>query len=178
MFRRTDCHFRVGEDQYDVDVDRYRPAMTRRLSARGGRVYLDAEHARVCIRGPEDQSRADLGYAWLPHDQVFPFFELRAAAQDLRDGSTFDPDECRRRVAAQFDTLHERGIRHVVLGAFGCGAFGNPAQRVALVYQEEVAKRLPDFAVVAFAVFSAGYGPDNYLPFKEAIRGRMDRVAP
>jgi hypothetical protein len=169
MFRRTDCHFRVRDDDYDVDSDRYRPAMARRLSAGGGRVYLDAACARVCIRGREDQSRADLGYAWLPHEQVFPFLELRAAAQDLRDGSTFDTNECRRRVAAQFDTLQERGIRHVMLGAFGCGAFRNPAEHVARVYREEIAKRMSDFAVIAFAVFSAGYGPDNYRPFKEAI---------
>lgn len=169
MFRRTDCHFRVGDDEYDVGVDRYRPTMIRRLSAHGGRVYLDTEYPRACIRGSEDQSRADLGYAWLPHEHVFPFFELRAAAQNLRDGSPFDREECRRRVAAQFDTLRERGIRHVVLGAFGCGAFGNPAERVAKVYQEEIRKRRADFAVIAFAVFSAGYGPDNYPPFKEAI---------
>ena len=171
LFRRTDCHFRVGEDEYDSDFDRYRPEMTKLLSAQDGRVYLDVQHARVCIRGAEDRSRADLGYSWLPEDEVFPFFELRAAAQDLRDGSDFNPHDTRRRISAQLHTLHERGIRHVVLGAFGCGAFRNPADRVARLYREEITNRKRDFSVIAFAVFSAGYGPNNYIPFAEVFRG-------
>jgi hypothetical protein len=171
LFRRTDSHFRIGEDVYDSVLDRYRPEMTRLLSAQDGRVYLDVQRPRVCIRGPEDRSRIDLGYSWLAEDEVFPFFELRAAAQDLRDGSDFDPHDTRRRVEAQLHTLREHGIRHVVLGAFGCGAFKNPADRVARVYREEIAKAYEDFSVIAFAVFSAGYGPNNYAPFAEVFRG-------
>ena len=64
LFRRTDCHFRIGEDEYDSRLDRYRPEMTELLSARDGRVYLDVQHPRICIRGAEDRSRADLGYSW------------------------------------------------------------------------------------------------------------------
>lgn len=68
MFRRTDCHFRISGDEYDDDIDRYRPAMTRRLSARGGRVYLDDQHARVhsrargCISGRPRVRVADLAH--------------------------------------------------------------------------------------------------------------------
>jgi Uncharacterized protein conserved in bacteria (DUF2263) len=169
MFRRTDCHFRIGDDEYDADLDRYRPRMTDLLQAKSGAVYLDTEHPRVCIRGPEDRSRADLGYPWLADDDVFPFFELRAAAVDLRDGSAHDPTEMRRRVAAQLDTLCDRGIHHAVLGAFGCGAFDNPADRVAAIYREELARRSGDFRVIAFAIFHAGYGRDNYTPFAAAF---------
>jgi len=172
MFRRTDCHFRIGGDEYDADVDRYRPEMTRLISALDGSVYLDVERPRVCIRGPEDRSRADLGYAWLADDEVFPFYELRAAARDLRDGSEFDPVDARARIAAQLSTLGERGIRHVVLGAFGCGAFRNPASRVAPLYREEIDARRDAFSVIAFAIFSAGYGPDNFTPFVEAFERR------
>lgn len=42
---------------------------------------------------------------------------------------------------------------------------------VAQVYREEIAKRTRDFSVIAFAVFSAGYGPNNYIPFAEAFPG-------
>lgn len=170
MFRRTDCHFRIGEDEYDLRLDRYRAEMTALLSAENGHVYFDSQSPRVCIRGPEDRSRADLGYPWLREDEVFPFFELRAAALDLRDGSDFDRNGTRRRVAAQLDTLRDHGIRHAVLGAFGCGAFRNPAHHVAQIYREEITVRSKDFAVVAFAIFSAGYGPDNFTPFSEAFR--------
>jgi hypothetical protein len=49
---------------------------------------------------PKIGRETDLGYRWLLDDEVFPFFELRAAAQDLRDGSEFDADDARRRIAA------------------------------------------------------------------------------
>lgn len=165
MFRRTDCHFCVGPDEYDEARDRYTPDMTRLLSAVDGRVYLDNERPRVCLRGSEDRTRSDLGYAWLSRDQIFPFFELRASAQDLRNGSPFDPLEARRRIAAQLDTLRDADIRYAVLGAFGCGAFRNPSIEVARLYREEIDRRRGDFALIAFAIFSAGYGPGNYAPF-------------
>ena len=158
MFRRTDCHFSLGNDELDERLERYLPAMTRLLSGRDGVVYLDTSRPRVCIRGPEDRSRADLGYRWLLDDEVFPFFELRAAAQDLRDGSAFDPRDARKRISAQLDTLRAHGIRHAVLGASGCGAFLNPARRVALIYSDEITTRAADFAVIAFAIWSRPSG--------------------
>ena len=79
-------------------------------------------------------------------------------------------DAARSRISAQLETLRHRQIRHVVLGAFGCGAFGNPADHVARIYREEIALRAAAFSVIAFAVFSAGYGPDNFTPFAEAFR--------
>lgn len=169
MFRRTDCHFRIDGRAYDATIDRYRPEMTDLLTGRSGSVYLDTEQARVCIRGPEDRTSEDLGYPWLADDEVFPFFELRAAAQDLRDGSDLDPAEARRRIAAQFDTMRRRGVRHAVLSAFGCGAFRDPADQIARIYREELMARQEAFSVVAFAIFAPGYGPDNYTPFAQAF---------
>ena len=169
MFRRTDCHFHIGDNEYDAKRDCYYPELSRLLCARDGRVYLDTQHPRVCIRGPEDRSREDLGYPWLPDDQIFPFFELRASAQDLRDGSPFDAKDARQRIAAQFDTLRQNGVRHAVLGAFGCGAFRNPTHKVAQIYKQELDKRKGDFSVITFAIFAAGYGPDNYTPFAEVF---------
>ena len=165
MFRRTDCHLSVGSGEYDIETDRYTAAMTQLISAQHGSVYLDIERPRVCIRGPEDRARQDLGYRWLADDEVFPFYELRAAAQDLRDGSEFDIGEARKRIAAQLDTLRRMELRHAVLGAIGCGAFRNPATQVAQLYKEELAVRRADFSLVAFAIFTAGYGPGNFEPF-------------
>lgn len=169
MFRRTDCHFRIDHGDYDPNIDRYRPEKTKLLLAQDGRVYLDAERPRVCIRGREDRTSHDLGYPWLAEEDVFPFWELRAAAQNLRGGMPFSESEARRRISAQFDTLEAHGTRHVVFGAFGCGAFRNPADRVARIYREEILRRASGFSVVAFAIFHAGYGPDNFVPFHEAL---------
>ena len=169
MFRRTDCHFHIGPQEYDIENDRYTPAMTELISAESGSVYLDLEERRVCIRGAEDRSSPDLGYRWLREDEVFPFYELRAAAQDLRDGSEFNAREGRKRIAAQLDTLRRGGLRHAVLGAFGCGAFRNPARQVAQLYKEELAARRNDFNLIAFAIFAAGYGPANFEPFSDVF---------
>ena len=175
MFRRTDCHFHVGAPDYDARRDRYSPSMTRLLEGRDGRVYLDAANPRVCIRGPEDRAAADLGYGWLADDEVFPFMELRAAARDRRDGSPFDAHDARRRIQAQVDTLKEAGVRHVVLGAFGCGAFENPADKVAVIYRDELHNAAAAFDVVAFAIFHAGYGPGNHAPFAQAFEDAQSR---
>jgi hypothetical protein len=174
MFRRTDCHFRVDADEYIESDDAYRPHMIDLLSAENGRVYLNVERPRVCVRGPEDRQRDDLGYAWLPDDEIFPFFELRASAQDLRGALRFDVKDARRRIAAQLDTMIEKSVRHAILSAFGCGAFRNPADVVARLYREEIAARKAHFDVIAFAIFAPGYGPDNYEPFARefAKRGR------
>lgn len=169
MFRRTDCHFHVTDDVYDASIDRYRPHLTALLSAREGRVLLDLDAPRVCLRGAEDLARSDLGYRWLADDEIFSFFELRAAAEDLRGGRPFDEREAARRIAAQLDTLREAGVRHAVLSAFGCGAFHNPADRVAVLYRDALDARREHFTLVAFAIFAPGYGPDNHAPFAEVF---------
>ena len=51
---------------------------------------------------------------------------------------SFDEEEMARRVRAQLDTLVEAGFRHVVLSAFGGGAFRNPTRPVAAVYAAEL----------------------------------------
>jgi hypothetical protein len=169
MFRRTDCHLRIGDGEYDRSTDRYLPHMTRLLSASDGSVYLDVQRARVCVRGPEDRARPDLGYRWFADDEVFPFYELRASAHDLRGGAVFDAAEARRRIAAQLDTLVQNGVRHAVLSAFGCGAFANPADQVASIYRQELDARRGDLRLIVFAIFDPGYGPDNFTPFVNAF---------
>ena len=169
MFRRTDCHLAVDASEFDPQTERYTRAMSDRINAKAGRVPLDTERPRVCIRGPEDRTREDLGYAWLADDEVFPFYELRAAAVDLRTGGVFDPDEARARIDAQLHTLIDAGVRHAILSAFGCGAFHNPARRVATIYAEALRAQESSFDRVVFAIFHAGYGPDNFTPFAEVF---------
>jgi hypothetical protein len=170
MFRRTDCHFSINESEMDPASERYYPHVSSMLNGETGRVLLDTVSPRVCIRGPEDRERNDLGYQWLPDDEVFPFYELRAAAMDLRSGIPFDPSQARARISAQLETLMAANIRHTILSAFGCGAFRNPAPDVAQIYREELASRRGAFDCVAFAIFHPGYGPDNFTPFHTALK--------
>jgi len=168
MFRRTDCHFH--DEGYSRDDMEYSDAMHRLVSGADGRVYLDTS-PRVCIKSAEE--RDGLGYGLLADEDVFPFFELRSAAVDMRGASqkSYDDAELRKRIAAQLDTCREAGVRHVVLSAFGCGAFQNPSPIVAAVYKQEVLKRKEHFDVVAFAIFHAGYGPDNFGVFRDIFEG-------
>jgi len=187
MFRRTDCHFSIDRrDKNMVEIKNnrfgdydamYTPAMSDILNGKEGRVYLDTKSPRVCIRGPEDRQKEGIGYEFLPEDQVFPFLELRAAAVDRRGikvnkklGADMRAD-MRCRIVAQLETLMKAGIRHVILSAFGCGAFRNPADEVAVIYREEIEKRMSNFDVVVFAIFYAGYGPNNFTPFQRVFEG-------
>jgi hypothetical protein len=169
MFRRTDCHFALVRKTFmkSDGSESYTDEHSDLLNGVHGRVYLDIENPRICIRGQEDKKALDLGYKLLADEEVFPFYELRAAAVDLRSGEPYDHKETCKRVAAQLETLIEAGVRHVVLSAFGCGAFMNPANKVATAYHEALKERHMHFDVVAFAIFSAGYGPNNFKPFED-----------
>ena len=102
-----------------------------------------------------------------PQPQPLP--QPQSLLPHRRGGGAFSRAETRKRVAAQLDTLIEQGVRHVVLSAFGCGAFRNPADEVAAVYRQELQKRSTKFDVVGFGIFHAGYGPDNFAPFARAF---------
>ena len=67
--------------------------------------------------------------------------------------------------------LQHAGVRHVVLAAFGCGAFGNPGTRVAELYRAALLPRLAarEFDHVVFAIYHAGYGPGNFELFQPVL---------
>lgn len=169
MFRRTDCHFSLRPPDVDPETGMYRAETSALLNGEPGRVYLDLDQPRVCIRGPEEPDREDLGYDWLGAQEVFPFHELRAAAQDLAWGAPFDEPEARRRIAAMLDTLVDQDVRHAVLGAHGCGAFGNPPEVMARLFRDELTARAGAFECVAFAIHDGGRGRDNYTPFRRTF---------
>ena len=168
MFRRTDCHFSINKNELD-SKGYYKKDMVDLINGVNGSVYLDTEKYRICIRGQEFREREDLGYDWLSQDEIFPFYEMRSAALDLRSGTNFFEDECIKRITAQFNTLKKSSIKHVVLGAHGCGAFLNPSEKVAELYKKVISEFYNDFHVIAFAIFNAGYGPGNYSIFKNII---------
>lgn len=150
----------------------------------------------------EDEPPKEFGYALLPETEIFPFLELRSAALDLRQakqetarrllGRDFKFEvttsemadlaiwtETRARIDAQFRTLVLRGIRHVVLSAFGCGAFKNDASVVASLYKEVLLEYMQNgffFESVVFAVYHAGYGPNNYDIFYQTLNGLESKV--
>jgi uncharacterized protein (TIGR02452 family) len=156
MWRRSNCSF------YDAFYDTYPPHLSNLLSAQDDLVYLDTKHPRVCIRGKDPH------YTYLDKDNIFPFVEMRAAAQNCYD-TKFNIDICKQRINAQFNTLLKNHIKYVILGAFGCGAFGNPPEVVANLYKQQILQHRKNFNVIVFAIYYAGYGSDNYSVFKNII---------
>ena len=70
---------------------------------------------------------------------------------------------------ALLDTLIDAGQRYAVLGAWGCGAFCNPPHEVAQIFREELEQRAGAFDCVVFAIYDAGYGPDNAAVFERVF---------
>ena len=156
--------------------------MQNLINGVNGIVELDTATPRVCLRRGESDPTQYQGYAWLPDRDTFPFFELRAAAEDLRKDAAgkdrtheemvaaFDFEASKKRIRAQFETLTQSGIRHAVLGAFGCGFFCNPAEDVAEIYAELIREYQDHFDVIAFAIFNAGLGSnENYDRFEQGF---------
>ena len=115
MFRRTDCHFAVTGGSAEKVITFYKKEETALLNAESGIVFLDVDTPRVCVRGAEAEN-----YRKLKDTEIFPFYELRAAAQDCRSFH-FNEKNARARIQAQFYTLKQKKVKHVVLSAFGCG---------------------------------------------------------
>ena len=158
-----------------------------------GSVYFEPEYPRVCIRGRETKQIDMHGYSSVggyddyDGDDIFPFYELRSAACHAKffcgavqeDFPWEGPPVCarsimarlhnKRAIRAQLDTLMENNIRHVVLGAFGCGAFSGDAHEIANIYRTEIEERRGSFDVVAFAIYDNTDYRDGNLPIFRAV---------
>uniref|UniRef100_A0A6C0DXW6 USP domain-containing protein n=1 Tax=viral metagenome TaxID=1070528 RepID=A0A6C0DXW6_9ZZZZ len=187
MFRRTDCHYSITKNDLYKTRDGnyiYTKKMTNLIAGQPDKnkefkrfVYLDTRYPRICIKSEElgntDENEAKnisiTGYDLLPSYEIFPFFELRAAAinysRDENRGKTKDITELRLRIRAQINTLKEANQKYAVLSAFGAGAFENDCSNVAMIYYDELLKEKQFFKVIAFAIYYAGHGESNYQIF-------------
>jgi ADP-ribosylglycohydrolase len=166
MWRRSSCHF-YAPKAYD-------DKKTNLINGVKGLVELDMK-PRVCIKGQEDQGIVNslpTGYELLKDTEYFPFWELKAAADDLRNdpkpNKPYDNDSMDRKIKAQFDTMKQNKVRHCVLSAFGCGAFGNPSIFVAPLYKKHILEYINDFDHIVFAIYDYNR-TTNYDVFKKNI---------
>lgn len=164
MYRRTDCHFSLSSAVIDMEDDRkcalYLPEHVDLITAKNGEVYIDIDHPRVCLRGPANGTHTNssetypIDNKWLPEKDIFLFYELRAAPYELSDYLTPVSVEnvIRKHICAILQTLIYKGIKHAVLGAFGCSKYPKYTASVAKIFNEELDKCPGDFDVVTFAV--------------------------
>lgn len=165
LMRRTTCSL----DKYGIDYKRpnegYSINMSNRVNGKApdGLVYLNKQFTHVCFRDTEEN-----GYKFLNQKDYFPFYELRSAAFDARRGG-FTEADCQRRINAQFNTLIHNGIKHVILSAFGCGAFQNPPQIVANCYKRAIEHYIRDFDAIIFAIYTPSRDDPNIDIFKRIL---------
>lgn len=74
------------------------------------------------------------------------------------------------RIRTVLQAAQQAGHANLVLGAFGCGAFGNPAAPVAAIFREQLASAefRGSFAKVVFAIIDP-MGTGNLKPFKREL---------
>ena len=171
MFRKTTVV--LSKNEGEIVRGKYSETMIRLINAKEGQVYI-SEEPHICFRDTDDKR-----FFLLPSEDWFSFYELRAAARDYNpkhnDGIVipFDSKDCERRIRAQLYTLARRKIRHVVLSAFGCGAFRNPPDKVSDIYKKVIMSDfLTIFDVIVFAIYDPSSKPTgNFRSFKETFKG-------
>eukprot|EP00698_Gefionella_okellyi_P024066 TRINITY_DN83_c0_g1_i1.p1 TRINITY_DN83_c0_g1~~TRINITY_DN83_c0_g1_i1.p1 ORF type:complete len:424 (-),score=71.94 TRINITY_DN83_c0_g1_i1:393-1628(-) len=94
-------------------------------------------------------------YAWLAQPIAIDTIAMAAVRKPrLRDGKfeKRDYELTVKKVDAIFRTAIWHGVRQIVLGALGCGAYGNPPEQVAEIFAQAMAKYAGYFDVFAFAI--------------------------
>ena len=145
---------------------------------------MDATYNDDCIFTPgvtvfktdDDQYRLMEETAWYRVDVI------TCAAPNLRENpsNAMNPHSGKRvsdLSVAQLKALHKKRLRKLlsiarkekeevlILGAFGCGAFRNPAWVVSEAFHEVVQEFLYDFRVIEFAVYCRSRDISNYEAF-------------
>ena len=198
LFRRTDLHFQFTEDQLLGGTDstaRYTEKWRRKIAAvdphaTASEYMPTLVNPCICVRGSEKRTDDGkvTGYEWYPEEEMFPFFELRAAAFDVKSKGAdreLERKEAHRRIRAHLSKASnsQHGHNAVVLSAFGCGAFGGDPELVAAEYADaildlaEEQRQRPTaggLVVINFAIYYAGRGPNNYEVFKRVLGEKLN----
>jgi uncharacterized protein (TIGR02452 family) len=75
-----------------------------------------------------------------------------------------------RRATKILEVAAAHGHKNIILGAWGCGAFGNDPKQVAKAFKEALTK-VPAFEHVCFAVYDTRQPPHLFDTFKEVFNG-------
>ena len=113
----------------------------------------------------------DVAVFWAKgHNWLVPAIPCAVVAAALRDVGG-DSGALRRKVRSVLVTAAAHGHRRLVLGAWGCGAFGNDAALVAAAFRDEVraAAARGDVEHVVFAMGDSGAGRRNAALFREVF---------
>ena len=109
----------------------------------------------------------------LPPEKRFTVDVLTCAAPNLRlmEPSDISEEELSRLITKRtrriLDLACLMGVRVLILGAFGCGAFANPPRLVARAMRKALEDYKYAFGKVEFAVYCSPGREENYLAFRD-----------
>lgn len=63
------------------------------------------------------------------------------------------------------------GVKAIVLGAFGCGVFGNDPEIVSEAFRKATEEFIGCFDIIEYAVYCKEYETENYEIFRDALDG-------
>lgn len=75
----------------------------------------------------------------------------------------------RSRVDSVFRAAAKKGADHLILGAFGCGAFKNPAGIAAGIFRDVQQDYLRSFKVIEYAIGGGNEWDENHQAFRRAL---------
>lgn len=134
-------------------------AIFRGSSSEGYRLYSDLTPPR----NPEVLSVLSVAAEYRPH--------VNSAGTDYLE--PHDREIMKSKIRLLLRTAAREGIRRLVLGALGCGAFRNPSRAVARCFREVFAEREFQgwWEEVIFAVLEDG--ANNLAVFSEELQGML-----
>ena len=107
----------------------------------------------------------------LPESKRIAVDVITCAAPDFRY-NTYDEEEfipaMKRRIRRILQVAADHEVDNLLLGAFGCGAFKNPPEIVAAIFDEEIKPYMHSFRRIEFAI--KGFRTDpNYMAFSKVF---------
>lgn len=106
----------------------------------------------------------------MSEDKWFKVDVITCAAPNLRNYGSLSEDKLEKihleRCNRILDIACSHGSEVIILGAFGCGAFGNDPRIVAQGMKQAVVSHYGDFDIVEFAIYCSPWDQENYEVFK------------
>jgi uncharacterized protein (TIGR02452 family) len=106
-------------------------------------------------------------------EKPFPLSIISAPAPNLNGAQNLDKALVAKVLANRMDrilqTAYANGHENIILGAWGCGAFGNDPADVAKLFKSALIT-IPAFKHVTFAVYDTREPPVIYETFKEIFK--------
>ena len=92
---------------------------------------------------------------------------MSAAVSENKENIQLNERALKERISFVLSIAADQNINTLILGAFGCGVFGQDPLFVANEFKEQILNSYPFFSNVIFAVPKDGGNPANYIAFDQ-----------